>query len=87
MEIIEWQGLWSGGIVETSYRLFPACSFIVINIIVWIVVGAVNVMCICGRFCLVGGLLLVLSLLLGSCNVAASAVCSQGRERGWTNPI
>jgi hypothetical protein len=78
--VIERQGLWSGGIVQTGYRLLPACCFVVVGIVVGVIVSAINV-CSVGRgFRLVIGLLLVLSLLLGSCNVAASAFCGSTRR-------
>jgi hypothetical protein len=69
--------LWSGGIVEAGYRLLPARCFVLIGIVVGVIVSAINV-CSVGRgLCLVISLLLVLSLLLGSCNVAASAFYDQ----------
>jgi hypothetical protein len=74
---IERQGLWSGRFVKAGYRLLPACYVVLIGIVFGVIVGAINV-CSVGRgLCLVIGLLLVLSLLLGSCNVAASAFCRQ----------
>jgi hypothetical protein len=72
--------LWSGRFVETGYRLLPACGIVLVDIVIVIIVSAINV-CSVGRgLCLVIGLLLALSLLLGSCNVAASAFCRQSRE-------
>ena len=73
--IIERRGLWSGRFVETGYRLLPACCVVLIGIVVGIIVSAINVCSVGRSLCLVIGLLLVLSLLLGSCNVAASAFC------------
>ena len=74
---IERQRLWSGWFIESGYRLLPARCIVVVGIIVRVVVSAINVWPVCRRLCLVIGLLLVLSLLLGSCNVAASALFGQ----------
>ena len=49
--------------------------------------SAINISSVGRGLCLVIGLLLVLSLLLGSCNVAASAFCGQSKGRRLTNPI
>lgn len=47
MGIIEWQRLWSGGFVETGYRLLAARDFIIVAIIIWVVVCAINVRGVC----------------------------------------
>jgi hypothetical protein len=74
---IERQGLWSGRFVKAGYRLLPACCLVLIGVVFGVIVSAINVCPVGRRLCLVIGLLLVLSLLLGSCNVAASAFCRQ----------
>jgi len=84
---IERQRLGSGWIIEAGYRLLPACCVVVVGIIFEVIVSAINVWSVCRGLCLVIGLLLVLSLLLGSCNVAASALCGQLEGTRWTNPI
>jgi hypothetical protein len=74
---IDGQRLWSGGFVKTGDRLLPARRVVLIGIVVGVIVSAINISSVDRGLCLVVGLLLVLSLLLGSCNVAASAFCDQ----------
>lgn len=84
---IDRQGLWSSRFVKAGYRLLPACRVVFVGIVIGVIVSAINISSVGRGLCLVIGLLLVLSLLLGSCNVAASAFCGQPEGRRLTNPI
>lgn len=83
---IYWQWLCGGGVVlvlfEAGYRLLPTWAFVVLSVFIRLIMGAICVRSIGRGLGLVIGLLLVLSLLLGSCNVAASACCVWEMERG-----